>query len=167
MDCAPLDSSLRYKPHLKGRDNLCLWSYSRSGPDELVAIMLAQLLQHGIPAHPMKPESVEDMLAAVSQRRYNIVCVSSSFSVCRSAHSHALPQLQASNPGLQIIVGLWDFEGGSDKARERLGAACPGVVTTTLSEGARANSRNHRFCPRDSCPTRKAFSRRVISSDWS
>jgi len=31
-------------------------------------------------------------------------------------------------------VGLWDFEGGAEKARERLGAGgCP-VVTTTLSD---------------------------------
>jgi hypothetical protein len=42
--------------------------------------------------------------------------------------------LHASNPDVQIIVGLWDFEGGAEKARERLGAAgCP-VVTTTLSD---------------------------------
>ena len=29
---------------------------------------------------------------------------------------------------------MWDFEGGVDKARERLGAACQGTVATTLSE---------------------------------
>src|SRR5260370_40246542 len=108
--------------------------------------MLAQLLQHGIPAHPLKLEAVEDNAGCGFATSVQHCVLSSSFSVCRSAHSHALPQASGKQPRLQIIVGLWDFEGGSDKARERLGAACPGVVTTTLSEGARADSRNHRFC---------------------
>jgi predicted PurR-regulated permease PerM len=109
---------------------------SRNGPDELVVIMLAQLLQNaGYESHQMRAEAVEDILAAVSQLEYNIVCISSFLLPFATAHTRTLcRRLHATNPGLQIIVGLWDFEGGADNARERLGADCPGVVATTLSD---------------------------------
>jgi hypothetical protein len=51
---------------------------SRSGGDDLVAMMLVQLLRHaGYEAHQLESGAVEEMLAAASRRENSIVCVSS------------------------------------------------------------------------------------------
>jgi hypothetical protein len=108
---------------------------ARSGPDELVAMMLAQLLRHaGFHARQLKAGELDDMLAEVSQHDYTVICVSAVAPFAIAQARTLCKRLQASDQGLQIIVGLWDFEGGADKARERLGAGCPAVVATKLSE---------------------------------
>jgi predicted PurR-regulated permease PerM len=108
---------------------------SRNGADDLVALMLTQLLQHaGYDARQMQAEAVEELLASVSSREYSVVCVSSLLPFALAQTRALCRKLHASNPDVQIIVGSWDFEGGAEKARERLGAAgCP-IVTTTLSD---------------------------------
>lgn len=108
---------------------------ARSGPDELITMMLAQLLRHaGYLVTELKAEGVEEALTAVSQHTYQVLCLS-------SLPSSAVPQaralckrLQARDPHLQVIVGLWNFDGGVVAARERLGAGCSSLVATTLSE---------------------------------
>ena len=108
---------------------------ARKGPDELIATMLAQLLRHaGYMARELKAGTVEDLLGEVAHDDSAIVCLSaippSSLPYARSL----CRMLKAGNPSLQIVVGLWNLEGGASKARERLGSACPAVVTTTLSD---------------------------------
>jgi predicted PurR-regulated permease PerM len=108
---------------------------ARNGPDELVAVMLAQLLRHaGFHAHELKAGSMEEMLAMVSQHQYNVVCVSSLPPFAIGQTRALCKRLQASIPGVQVIVGLWNLEGGISAARERLGAGCSDVVTTTLTD---------------------------------
>ncbi len=107
----------------------------RNGADELVAIMLTQLLQRaGYDARQLKVAAIEEMLAAVSQDQISVVCVSALAPLAVAQTRTLCRSLQAENPSLQIIVGVWDFEGGAEKARERLGAGCPGVVITTLPD---------------------------------
>jgi hypothetical protein len=107
---------------------------ARNGPDELVAMMLAQLLRHaGFQARQLRARTLEGTLAAVSQQDYSVICISSLPPFAVAQARTLCKRLQISNPGPQIIVGLWGFEGGADQAQERLGG-CPGVVTTTLSE---------------------------------
>ena len=107
----------------------------RNGADELVAIMLTQLLRHaGCYARPLKAGAEDDMSTAVSPDQFRIVCVSS-FAPLAVAQTRTLcRRLRAENAGLKIIVGVWDFEGGAEKARERLGTSCPGMVVTTLAD---------------------------------
>ncbi|MCU1300821.1 MAG: hypothetical protein JWQ87_1105 [Candidatus Sulfotelmatobacter sp.] len=108
---------------------------SRKGADDLIALMLTQLLQHaGYEARQLKAGAVEEMLAAGSHHEYDIICVSSLLPSAVGQTRTLCRRLQANNPGIKIIVGLWDFEGGTDKAKERLGASCPGVATATLSD---------------------------------
>lgn len=108
---------------------------ARNGPDELVAVMLAQLLRHaGFHAHELKAATMEEMLAMVSQHQYNVVCISSLPPVAIGQTRALCKRLQAGIPGVQVIVGLWNLEGGVTAARERLGAGCLYVVTTTLTD---------------------------------
>jgi len=108
---------------------------ARRGADDLIATMLTQLLQHaGFEAGQVNESEVGEMLAAASRRDYTIICVSSLLPYALVQTRSLCRRLQAGNPQLQVIVGLWDFDGGPEKARERLGASCPAVVTTTLAD---------------------------------
>jgi hypothetical protein len=108
---------------------------ARSGADDLVAMMLIQLLQQeGYDPHQLEAGATDEMLAAGSRGEDAIVCISSLLPFATGQTRTLCRRLHASSPELKVIVGLWDFEGGPDNARERLGAGCPAVVTTTLSD---------------------------------
>ncbi|MGA8764328.1 MAG: hypothetical protein WB562_15785, partial [Candidatus Sulfotelmatobacter sp.] len=108
---------------------------ARSGADELVVMMLAQLLRRaGYRACDLKAGAIEDMAAAVSQQDCTIVCVSSLPPFASGQARSLCKRLQASLPGVPILLGLWNLEGGIPAARERLGPACSSMVTTTLAD---------------------------------
>lgn len=107
----------------------------RNGADELGATMLTQLLRHaGHRARQLKVQPLEEILPALSHDQFGIICVSTLASFALAQIRTLCRRLHAENPGMQLVVSVWDFEGGADKARERLGTACPGSVVTTLSE---------------------------------
>jgi predicted PurR-regulated permease PerM len=108
---------------------------ARNGADELVAVMLAQLLRKaGYRASELRAGTVDDMLAAVSQQEFNVVCVSSLPPYPAGQARTICKRLQAVVPPPHVIVGLWNLEGGVPAAQARLGAACSSVVTTTLAD---------------------------------
>jgi len=119
----------------------------RGGSDELVAIILAQLLRgEGLRALHVRSAAMEDMLAEVSRRGSNIVCVAC-LPPFPTASARALcKRLKSSFPQMRIIVGLLQLEGGVSAARERLGAGCLDLVITTLAE---AVSEVHRLATRE------------------
>jgi hypothetical protein len=107
----------------------------RGGSDELVTTMLAQLLRSaGYRTFEVRAGAMEDMLAEVAQHESNIVCVSC-LPPFPTASARALcKRLKAKAPHVQVIIGLWDLDGGVKTARERLGTGCPDLVITTLAE---------------------------------
>lgn len=106
---------------------------ANSGPDELVATMLAQLLrQAGYRAREFRAGALEDVFLAVSRQDCGIVCISSISPFAVGEARLLCKRLRASVSGLQIVMGLWNFEIGS--ARQRLGPSCSALVTTTLSD---------------------------------
>ncbi|HVI09274.1 MAG TPA: AI-2E family transporter [Candidatus Binatia bacterium] len=112
---------------------------ANSGPDQLVAIMLAQLLRHsGDFACRIQPGEPQQMMEEFSRQPANLVLVSCIVQFGLSATRSLCRNLKAANPETQIIAGLWNMEGGPDAARERLGATVPGFVTTSLSEALNA-----------------------------
>jgi hypothetical protein len=111
---------------------------SRAGADDLIIQMLAQLLRRaGYDVRQMKAETEEEVSALVSQHDANIVLISSLLPLAVAQTRILCRRLHASDAGVQVIVGLWEFEGGAEKGRERLGSSCQGVVTTTLAETLR------------------------------
>jgi predicted PurR-regulated permease PerM len=104
-----------------------------NGADELVTTMLVQLLrQSGIRARELRGESAEAILAKVTQGDCGIVCVSSISPFAVGEARSLCRRLRAHLPSLQTVMGLWSFE--SNTARQRLGPACAGPVSTTLSD---------------------------------
>jgi hypothetical protein len=102
---------------------------ARDEADEIVAIMLAQVLETaGHQALCIPLGTAAEMLAQVKDERPDVVCISAlpPFAI---PHARALyAKLRAQDPKLQIIVGLWNFTDDPSKVSRRLG----------LSEGARA-----------------------------
>jgi hypothetical protein len=108
---------------------------SREGADDLIVQMLAQLLRRaGYDVSQMKAETEEEVSALVSQHDANIVLISSLLPLAVAQTRILCRRLHTGDAGVQVIVGLWDFEGGAEKGRERLGSSCQGAVTTTLAE---------------------------------
>jgi predicted PurR-regulated permease PerM len=108
---------------------------ARSGPDDLVAMMVAQLLHHaGYNASEVTERRVEDALAAISQQEFGVACVSALTPFAAPQARTLCRRLQAANPRLQIVMGLWSVEEGDDKALERLGGNCAATVCLTLAQ---------------------------------
>lgn len=104
-----------------------------SGADGLVTMMLVQLLrQSGLRARELRADLAEAILAEVSQGDYGIVCVSSISPFAVGEARSLCRRLHARFPSLRIVIGFWSFV--SDTARQRLGPACAGSVSTTLPD---------------------------------
>ena len=106
---------------------LCL--PARDEADEIVAIMLAQVLETaGHQALCIPLGTAAEMLAQVKDERPDVVCISAlpPFAI---PHARALyAKLRAQDSKLRIVVGLWNSTDDPTKVSRRLG----------LSEGARA-----------------------------
>lgn len=108
---------------------------ARSGSDELIVAMLAQLLRHeGLLAKEFKPGTVDHLLSEINREDSAIVCLSaippSSVSYARSL----CKMVKASASRVQIVIGMWNMDGDTAKARERLGPGCAALVSTSLAD---------------------------------
>lgn len=106
---------------------------ANSGADELVTMMLVQLLQHsGLPARQYNADFSDAAMAALSKGDYRVVCISSISPFAVGEARSLCRRLRVGVSALPVIIGLWSFE--SNRARQRLGPACSGLVSTTLSD---------------------------------
>ncbi len=93
---------------------------ARDPSDGLVGRMLAQLLQRsGYRAQALAIGAVDDMLKEVSLRDAQIVCVSALPPFAVGQARSLCKRLRASYPDVKVMVGLWNYDGGIVKARER------------------------------------------------
>lgn len=108
---------------------------ARKGSDELVTTMLAQLLRHeGYTVRELRPGTMDDLLGQVTREDFSVVCLSA-IPPFATAHARSLCRvLNTSRSNAQIVVGLWNLEGGKERAQERMGPVCTAVVITTLSD---------------------------------
>jgi predicted PurR-regulated permease PerM len=108
---------------------------ARNGPDELIATMLAQLLRHeGYTVREFKPGPIDTLLAELEREDCSVVCLSAMPPFSTSQARSVCKALTAKHATLQMVVGLWNLDGGSQRARERMGASCAALATTTLSD---------------------------------
>lgn len=112
---------------------------ARDEADEIVALMLAQILQRG--GHhvdAIASGTTSDMLADVSRLNPDIVCISA---LPPFAISHArllYNRLRTQAPQLKIILGLWNFTGDLRVVVSRMGMTEEGSILTSFSQVAQA-----------------------------
>ena len=102
---------------------------ARDEADEIVAIMLAQVLETaGHQALCIPVGTAAEMLAQVKDEKPDVVCISAlpPFAIPHARTLYA--KLRAQDSQMRILVGLWNFSDDPSKVSRRLG----------LSEGARA-----------------------------
>ncbi len=130
------DGELSSNEALHDRDSrkiLCL--PARDEADEIVAIMLAQVLETaGHQAQCVPLGTAAEMLAQVKEERPDVVCISAlpPFAIPHARSLYA--KLQAQDSKLRVVVGLWNFSADPLKVNRRLGLAEGSRAFTTLAE---------------------------------
>jgi predicted PurR-regulated permease PerM len=111
---------------------------ARDEADEIVAIMLAQILQRaGHRADAIPIGTTSDMLAEISHLNPDIVCISA---LPPFAISHArllYNRLRTQSPQLKIILGLWNSLDDLRVVVSRMGMTEEGSILTSLSQVVR------------------------------
>src|SRR6476646_5409155 len=89
---------------------------ARDEADDIVALMLAQLLERqGQAARSIQIGSTTDMLAEVVEVNPRVVCISALLPFAID-HARALYlKLRAQSPKLNIVTCLWHCEGDAEK----------------------------------------------------
>jgi predicted PurR-regulated permease PerM len=130
------DGELTSNEALQDRDSrkiLCL--PARDEADEIVAIMLAQVLETaGHQAQCVPLGTAAEMLAQVKEERPDVVCISAlpPFAIPHARSLYA--KLRAQDSKLRVVVGLWNFSADPLKVNRRLGLAEGSRAFTTLAE---------------------------------
>jgi hypothetical protein len=94
---------------------------ARDDADEVVAMMLAQLLERqGHRAQSISVGTTAEMLAQVTELNPAIVCISALPPFAMNYARALYLKLRAQSPGLYIAVCLWHFEGDPQRAATRL-----------------------------------------------
>ncbi len=108
---------------------------ARDEADEIVAIMLAQVLETaGHQAQFIPLGTAAEMLAQVKEEKPDVVCISAlpPFAIPHARTLYA--KLRGQDSSLRIIVGLWNFSDDPLKVSRRLGLAEGARAFATLSE---------------------------------
>jgi hypothetical protein len=108
---------------------------ARDEADELVAQMVAQLLRRlGSDVRVQRFAARNSDLTDVETHAFDVAIVSA-LPPFAAGHARSLcKRLRQRQPELKIMLGLWSFEGGIDKAEDRIGSGCADIVATSLEE---------------------------------
>jgi predicted PurR-regulated permease PerM len=122
----------------RGDEHLSLLAVpARNAADEIGAMLLAKLVNRWQPRlEVLSAAPLKESIREVSAGRPQMICISSvpPFSL---RHTRALYRsLKQMQPNMQIVVGVWSFEGPNMSLHERMGVADPDKVATTLCAAA-------------------------------
>ena len=107
---------------------------ARSDADEIVAMMLAQVLETkscAVQAVSVTSQ-VSEMVDLVEQRKADVVCVSATAPGAKMHARYQCKQLRRRFKNVKLAVGLWDVQGDPTKAQERIG--CGAIVVATMAD---------------------------------
>jgi hypothetical protein len=103
--------------------------------DETVAMMIAQLLERlGCDVRHLRIASRATILDEVATSAPQVAVISALPPFATGQARSLCKRLRHRYPELKIILGLWSFEGGVAKARDRVGPGCAEMVATNLQE---------------------------------
>jgi methanogenic corrinoid protein MtbC1 len=97
--------------------------------------MVMQLLQSaGVNAETLPIGTVATMLEQVDELHPQIICVSALPPLAAVQAKSLCKQLRQLCPDAKLILGLWGFPGGVDKAQLRVGLNCADIIGTSLAQ---------------------------------
>jgi predicted PurR-regulated permease PerM len=131
----PVEPSMAAGQSSPGHSYKVLCLPARDEADEIVATMLAQLIERaGHEAQCVPLGSAAEMLAQVKEEKPDFICISAlpPFAI---AHARALyAKLRTQAPSVRIDIGLWNFSGDPLKVSHRLALREESRVCTKLAE---------------------------------
>lgn len=112
----------------------CLAAHDQA--DEITSSMLAQLLEregHGVISLPVESR-FEEVLQHLPPEPQDVICISAlppfafaqAASICQRVRLHL--------PEIKVLVGIWGFNGDTNKAQERFGGARPDALVSSLAQ---------------------------------
>jgi hypothetical protein len=108
---------------------------SKDEADEISGVMLAQVLRAaGHQAHALELGPVSTMLKELERISGEVICVSALPPFATGQARSLCKQLRQRCPKVKLILGLWAFAGGAEKAQEKMGLNCADAVATSLAE---------------------------------
>jgi methanogenic corrinoid protein MtbC1 len=107
----------------------------RDDADEIVAMMLAQLLERaGCEAHVVSLARADVTLAEVSKEKPDVVCLSA-LPPFAMAHARRLySMLREQEPRLSILIGLWNYTDDATRAANEISRGEADHISTTLAQ---------------------------------
>jgi predicted PurR-regulated permease PerM len=114
---------------------LCLPAHDRG--DEITASMLAQLLeQAGLAAlsFPSTGPSPLEWMSLVETGRTDVVCISTLPPYAFAPARAMCKQIRERFPKVKVVVGVWGFNGDTQKAKVRFERTQPDRLATSLAE---------------------------------
>jgi predicted PurR-regulated permease PerM len=114
---------------------LCLPSHDRA--DEVTASMLAQILeQKGFAtlSFPVAGPSPSEFLAMIEAGRSDVVCISALPPYAFAPARAMCKQIRERFPKIKVVVGVWGFNGDTQKAMARFERTQPDRLVTSLTE---------------------------------
>jgi predicted PurR-regulated permease PerM len=108
---------------------------SKDEADEISGAMLAQVLRTaGHEAHALELGPVSTMLKELERMPGEVICVSALPPFATGQARSLCKQLRQCCPKVKLILGLWAFAGGAEKAQEKMGLNCADAVATSLAQ---------------------------------
>jgi predicted PurR-regulated permease PerM len=108
---------------------------AREEADEIVCTMAMQLLsQNGQDARSVPLAPLTAMLDQTQQLDPEVVCVSALPPFAATPSRLACRQLKQRCPQSKIVLGLWGFPGGDERAREKVGLGYADEIVTSLAQ---------------------------------
>lgn len=108
---------------------------ARHQADELAANMLMQVLEREGHAVQVLPRSqMGKIFEELEDQHPDVICVSALYPLSPGQSRPLCKQLRQRYPDVKLIMGLWQYPGGTPKAQARIGTNCADFIGTSLEE---------------------------------
>jgi predicted PurR-regulated permease PerM len=114
---------------------LCLPANDRA--DEVTAAMLAQILEqagHAALSLPIAHASPAELLALIELRQDDVICISALPPYAFPAARTMCKLIRERFPKVKIVIGVWGFNGDTEKAKARFERTQPDRLLTTFAQ---------------------------------
>jgi B12 binding domain len=108
---------------------------ARDDADEIVAMMLAQLLERaGCEAQVISLNRADVMLAEVSKEKPEVVCLSALPPFAMAHPRRLYSKLREQEPRLPILIGVWNYTDDATRAANEISRGEADHISTTLAQ---------------------------------
>ncbi len=107
----------------------------RDGFDELIATMLAQVLdQAGFAARAIPIQRIDETVSAVAEQKPGLVFLSGMPPVAMARANRIFRSLRRANPALKVVMGIWHYNEDPSRAAQMISRSEDLHISTSLAD---------------------------------